>query len=232
MGRAKGEPEGMIRKKGIGVSPGVAVAHIVVIDNEEFDIPERHVPVDRAQNEMDRLDQAVDVSKQEILDLQHRTIERIGKEAASIFDFHLGLLDDKVLYKKFHDTVLSGHVTAEYAVATVLRGYAREFLSMPQYLAERVKDVYDIEKRLLRNLTGQSRQSLAHLTKDVIVIAHDMTPSQTAGMDREHIKGIATDAGGATSHRRRRTRRGADFSGREHAGGISPFRPAAGGVRP
>ncbi|MBN1555437.1 MAG: phosphoenolpyruvate--protein phosphotransferase [Phycisphaerae bacterium] len=190
----------MIQKKGIGVSPGVAISQVVVIDNEDFDIPERHVPVDHAQNELDRLDQAISFSKQEILDLQKRTVERIGKEAASIFDFHLGLLDDKVLYKKFKDTIHSGHVTAEYAVATVLRAYAREFLAMPQYLAERVKDVYDIEKKLLRNLTGQSRQSLAHLTRDVIVIAHDMTPSQTAGMDREHIKGIATDAGGATSH--------------------------------
>lgn len=198
--RTGGRNTRMIQKKGIGVSPGVAISRAVVVDNEEFDIPERHVPVDHAQNELDRLDQAIRYSRQEILDLQKRTVERIGKEAASIFDFHLGLLDDKVLYRKFQDTIQSGHVTAEYAVATVLRAYAREFLSMPQYLAERVKDVYDIEKKLLRNLTGQSRQSLAHLTRDVIVIAHDMTPSQTAGMDREHVKGIATDAGGATSH--------------------------------
>jgi phosphoenolpyruvate-protein phosphotransferase (PTS system enzyme I) len=190
----------MKQKKGIGVSPGIAIARAVVIDNEDFDIPERHVPVDHAQSEMDRLQQAIDISKQEVLDLQKRTEDRIGKEAARIFDFHLGLLGDKVLLKKFHDTVLTGHVTAEYAVATVLRGYAREFLAMPQYLAERVKDVYDIEKRLLRNLTGQRRQSLSHLTQDVIVISHDMTPSQTAGMDRSHIRGIATDAGGATSH--------------------------------
>ena len=190
----------MIQKKGIGVSPGVAVAQVVIIDNEEFEIPERHVPVDHAQNEMDRLQQAIKVSKQEILDLQNRTVERIGKEAASIFDFHLGLLADKVLYQKFHDTIVAGHVTAEFAVASVLRGYAKEFLAMPEYLADRVKDVYDIEKRLLRNLTGQQRQTLNNLTKDVIVISHDLTPSQTAGMDRKHIKGLATDAGGATSH--------------------------------
>lgn len=190
----------MIKKEGIGVSPGVAIAQAVVIDNEEFDIPERHVPVDHAQSELDRLQNAITISQDEIRDLQKRTVERIGKEAASIFDFHLGLLNDQVLHEKFNETILSGHVTAEYAVATVLRGYAREFLSMPQYLAERVKDVYDIEKRLLRNLTGQRRQSLAHLTRDVVVIAHDMTPSQTAGMDRRHIRGIATDAGGATSH--------------------------------
>ncbi|MCD4825917.1 MAG: phosphoenolpyruvate--protein phosphotransferase [Phycisphaerae bacterium] len=190
----------MIRKTGIGVSPGVAIAQVVVIDNEEFDIPERHVSVDHAQGEIDRLKEAIVVSQEEILDLQRRTVERIGTEAARIFDFHLGLLDDKVLFQKFNDTITSGNVTAEYAVATVLRAYAKEFLSMPQYLAERVKDVYDIEKRLLRNLTGQSRQSLSHLDRDVAVVAHDMTPSQTAGMDREHIKGIATDAGGATSH--------------------------------
>jgi phosphotransferase system enzyme I (PtsI) len=171
-----------------------------VIDNEEFDIPERRVPTDHVQNELTRLKKAMKISKEEVRTLQKRTTERIGKEAASIFDFHLGLLADKILQNKFKETILGGQVTAEYAVATVLRGYAKEFLSMPQYLADRVKDVYDIEKRLLRNLTGQQRQSLAHMTRDVILVAHDMTPSHTAGMDREHVKGIATDAGGATSH--------------------------------
>ena len=187
-------------KKGIGVSPGVVVAPAVVVDAEEFDIPLRHVPVDRAQAELTRLQKAVEVSKEEILDLRKSTVERIGQETASIFDFHLGLLDDQVLHQKFADTILGGNVTAEYAVATILRAYAKEFLSMPQYLAERVKDVYDIEKRLLRNLTGQRRESLSHLALDVVVLAHDLTPSQTAGMDREHIRGLAIDAGGSTSH--------------------------------
>ncbi len=190
----------MIVKKGIGVSPGVAISPGVVLDAEEFDIPQRHVPVDHAQAELARLKKANAISRKEIQDLQKRTTTKLGKETASIFDFHLGLLNDKVLQKKFADTILGGHVTAEYAVATVLRGYAKEFLAMPEYLADRVKDVYDIEKRLLRNLIGQQRQSLAHLTRDVIVLAHDLTPSQTASMDRDHIKAIAVDAGGKTSH--------------------------------
>ncbi len=190
----------MIVKKGIGVSPGVAISPGVVLDAEEFDIPQRHVPVDHAQAELARLKKASAISRKEIQDLQKRTTTKLGKETASIFDFHLGLLNDKVLQKKFADTILGGHVTAEYAVATVLRGYAKEFLAMPEYLADRVKDVYDIEKRLLRNLIGQQRQSLAHLTRDVIVLAHDLTPSQTASMDRDHIKAIAVDAGGKTSH--------------------------------
>ena len=187
-------------KKGIGVSPGVAIAPAVVLDAEEFDIPQRHVPADNVRAELGRLRKTISVSKNEILDLRKRTAERIGKETASIFDFHLGLLEDKVLQEKFSDTILNDNVTAEYAVATVLRSYAREFLSMPKYLADRVKDVYDIEKRLLRHLIGQSRQSLADIKRDVIVLAHDLTPSQTAGMDRRHILGIAIDAGGKTSH--------------------------------
>jgi phosphotransferase system enzyme I (PtsI) len=190
----------MKMKKGIGVSPGVSIAPAVILDTEEFDIPERHVPVDHAQAELARLRKAIALSKKEVQDLRKRTADQIGKETASIFDFHLGLLDDKVLTKKFSDTILGGHVTAEYAVATVLRGYAKEFLAMPKYLADRVKDVYDIERRLLRNLIGQRHQSLSHLRREVVVLAHDLTPSQTAGMDREHVLGLAIDAGGQTSH--------------------------------
>lgn len=187
-------------KKGIGVSPGVAIAQAVVVDTEEFDIPQRHVPVDHAQAELARLRKALNVSKKEIQDLRRRTAERIDKKTAAIFDFHLGLLDDKELQKQFSETVLGGHVTAEYAVATVLRNYAKIFQDMPQHLADRAHDVYDIEKRLLRNLIGQHRQSLAHLKRNVIVLAHDLTPSQTAGMDREHVLGMGIDAGGQTSH--------------------------------
>jgi len=187
-------------KNGIGVSAGVGFARAVVLDTEEFEILQRHIPVDHAQAELARLKKAIKTSKSEIADLQKRTVQQISKKTASIFDYHLAMLADKELHQKFSDTIMSGHVTAEYAVQTVLRGYAKEFLDMPQYLAERVKDVYDIEKRLLRNLTGQARQSLSHLKRDVVVLAHDMTPSQTASIDRQHIRGLAIDAGGQTSH--------------------------------
>ena len=190
----------MKTRKGIGVSPGVAIAPAWVLDTEEFDIQERHVPVDHAQAELGRLRRAVADSRRETQDLRKRAAEKLGKETASIFDFHLGLLEDKVLQRKFSDLVLGGHVTAEYAVANVLRGYAKEFLNMPEYLADRVKDVRDVERRLLRNLIGQRRQLLAHLTREVNLMAHDLTPSQTVGLDREHVKGLAIDAGGQTSH--------------------------------
>ncbi|MBT3198751.1 MAG: phosphoenolpyruvate--protein phosphotransferase [Phycisphaerales bacterium] len=190
----------MKTKEGIGVSPGVAIAPAAIVDAEEFDIPERHVAPELSGREINRLEKAVEISQNEILDLRKSTSEQIGKEIASIFDFHLGLLKDTTLLKKFTDAINDDHVTSEYAVAAVLRAYAKEFLDMPQYLADRVKDVYDIEKRLLRNLVGQSRQALKHLESDRILLAHDLTPSQTAGMDREHVLGLAIDAGGQTSH--------------------------------
>ncbi|MFB3893397.1 MAG: phosphoenolpyruvate--protein phosphotransferase [Phycisphaerae bacterium] len=187
-------------KKGIGVSPGVAIAHVVVVDAEEFDIPHRLVPVDHARAELARFHKAVAVSKRELQDLRKRTSEQMGKKTAGIFDFHIQMIEDRELSKKVSETILTGHATAEYAVATVLRAYAKQFQAMPPFFADRVKDVYDIERRLLRNLIGQQHQSLAHLDRDVIVLAHDLTPSQTAGMDRGHIKGLAIDAGGQTSH--------------------------------
>jgi phosphotransferase system enzyme I (PtsI) len=190
----------MIVKKGIGVSPGVGIGPAFVLENEEFDVLERHVPVERAGAELARLKQAVSVSRKEVRRLQQQTASKIGKETAAIFDFHVGLLNDAALIAKFTEMIQKSNVTAEYAVAEVLRSYAREFRSMPEYLAERVKDVFDIEKRLLRNLIGQQQQTLGHLTSDRCILAHDLTPSQTAGMDRSHVNGLAIDAGGRTSH--------------------------------
>jgi len=187
-------------KKGIGVSPGVVICQAVVLDAEEYRIPERHISRQRVDREIARLQNALGKSREELADLRDRTAQRLGAETAAIFDFHLALLNDASLEKRICDIIRDDGVTAEFAVASVLKSFAKEFLQMPQYLAERVKDVYDIERRILRHLIGQSREDLSRLTEDVVVLAHDLTPSQTAGLNREHVRGLATDAGGRTSH--------------------------------
>ena len=187
-------------KKGIGVSPGVAISQAIVLDAEEYRIPERHVRCEALGEEIARLDEALARSRQEVTDLRDRTAMRLGGETAAIFDFHLGLLGDESLQKKIKQLIHSESLTAGFAVASVLRNFAKEFLQMPPYLSERVKDVYDIENRILRHLIGQSRESLAHITEDAVLLAHDLTPSQTANLNRAHILGLATDAGGQTSH--------------------------------
>jgi phosphotransferase system enzyme I (PtsI) len=188
-------------KKGIGVSPGVAICTAVVLDAEDLLIPKRTIPDDQLDREVDRLNHSLHESEFDLQKLREQVTDSHGKEIGGIFDFHLGIVRDKALVKQIIAEIKSQKTTAEYAVSVVTRKYANQFASMTdRYFQERVKDVYDIERRILKNLIGQKHEDLAHLTSDVVVIAHDLLPSQTAALDRIHVKGFATDVGGRTSH--------------------------------
>ncbi len=188
-------------KKGIGVSPGVVIGTAIVLDAEDLLIPRRNISPDQAPGELARLKIAIADSLKDLTVLRDETVVKYGAEIGGIVDFHLGLLKDKSLIKQIEKEIETNNVTAEYAVSTAMRHYAQKFAEMKdRYFSERVKDVHDIEKRLLRTLIGQKHEDLAHLTSDVIVIAHDLLPSQTAALDRTHVKGFATDVGGRTSH--------------------------------
>ena len=188
-------------KKGIGVSPGVVISTAVVLDAEDLLIPERHVPEGRTTDEVTRFHQAVESAISEIAALRESIISKAGREIAAIFDVHIGILKDKSLLKQVEVEIVKQRTTAEFAVSVVMRRYSQAFLKMSdRYLSERVKDIHDIERRLLHNLIGQKHYDIAHLSRDVVIIAHDMLPSQTAALDRTHVKGFATDVGGRTSH--------------------------------
>jgi phosphotransferase system enzyme I (PtsI) len=188
-------------KKGIGVSPGVVISTAVVLDAEDLVIPKRHIEPEHAPAEVERLGKAVAKAVVDLTRLRDNVTAQHGKEIGGIFNFHLGLLSDPTLQNQIVNEIRTGHTTAEYAVSVVMRHYANKFLAMTNtYLSERVKDIHDIEKSVLRNLIGQKHQDLAHLTQDVVVIAHDLLPSQTAALDRVRVKGFATDVGGRTSH--------------------------------
>src|SRR3954471_3749334 len=188
-------------KKGIGVSPGVVISTAVVLDAEDLVIPKRQVEAGQVQHEIERLGKAAAKAVVDLTKLRDNVTAQHGKEIGGIFNFHLGLLSDPTLQGQIVADIRTNHSTAEYAVSVVMRHYANKFLAMTNtYLSERVKDIHDIEKIVLRNLIGQKHQDLAHLTQDVVVIAHDLLPSQTAALDRTHVKGFATDVGGRTSH--------------------------------
>jgi phosphotransferase system enzyme I (PtsI) len=188
-------------KKGIGVSPGVVISTAVVIDAEDLVIPKRHVDPSQTDSEAERLRNAIASTVVDLTKLRDSVTSQHGKEIGGIFDFHLGILKDPNLVKQVEAEIRNQSTTAEYAVSVVMRRYAGKFLQMSdRYLSERVKDIHDIEKSLLKSLIGQKHEDLAHLTQDVVVIAHDLLPSQTAALDRAHVKGFATDVGGRTSH--------------------------------
>jgi phosphotransferase system enzyme I (PtsI) len=191
----------MESRKGIAVSPGVAIATAIVLDSEQFRIPRRSIDPAEAPAELARFQTAVEHALAEVRDLRQRVADDIGEKLGAIFDVQDALLTDPRLTQEIRELIEREHYAPEYAVSVILRSYAKKFLSLPnRYMAERVSDVYDVEKRLLRNLIGAKRESLGALTEPAVIIAHDLTPSQTASLDRSKILAFATDIGGRTSH--------------------------------
>ena len=188
-------------RKGIAVSPGVAIAPAIVLDSEQFRIPRRNIELEQTDDEWVRFEGAVESAKAEVRELRERVARDVGEKLGAIFDVQDALLADARLLGEVRELIQRDRYSPEYAVSTVLRGYAKKFLRLPnRYMAERVADVYDVEKRLLRNLIGAKRETIGRLREPVIVIAHDLTPSQTASLDRSKILAFATDVGGRTSH--------------------------------
>ncbi len=188
-------------KKGIPVSAGVAIHRAIVIDADTARVPRRTVEPAALAQQHRRLDQAVEQARDEIEKLRDQVAEDLGPEPAKIFGFHLGMLNDPSLVQQVHDTIDREQVTAEYALSTVTRALARSFLAQQSELfRERVSDVWDLEKRVLKHLMPTVEEEIDHVQGKAVVIAHDLTPSQTAAMDRSKIVGMATDLGGRTSH--------------------------------
>ena len=188
-------------RKGIAVSPGVAIAPAIVLDSEQFRIRRRSIEPQEVDGELGRFLAAVEHARSEVQELRVRVASDVGENLGAIFDVQDAVLTDPRLVEDVRELVQRERYSAEYAVSQTLRAFARKFLALPnRYMAERVTDVYDVEKRLLRNLIGARRESLAQLSEPVIVIAHDLTPSQTAGLDRSKVLAFATDIGGRTSH--------------------------------
>jgi phosphotransferase system enzyme I (PtsI) len=188
-------------KKGIGVSPGVAISTAIVLDTDNLVTPRRQIPQNAIDAELNRFEQALSGAIADLTKQRDDLMANQRKEIAGILEFHIGVLKDKSLIDQITAQIRSHQSTAEYAVGTVMTKYASVFSKMAdRYLSERVKDIRDVESQLIHRLTGQNRLDLSNLSSDVIVIAHDLLPSQTAALDRKHVKGFATDAGGRTSH--------------------------------
>lgn len=191
----------MLRLQGIAVSPGVAIGEALVLDNEGFRIPRRFLPRNAVEQELTRLDEAIAATTAEIDESRARLTEQLGDDYGAIFSAHALMLNDRKLRSALEDHIRDRHYTAEYAVSRVLRDYAKVFQQLEgAYMAERANDVFDIEKRLLRRLLGEKREELSQVTGEVLVFARNLTPSETAAMKPEFIRGFATEIGGPGSH--------------------------------
>jgi len=188
-------------KKGVAVSPGISIAKSLVIDAEDYRIPRRTIETSQRAAETKRVGKAFKEAIDELAHLAMGQEVREQRKIKDIFAVHLRFLRDRSLQKKITDLICSEGVTAEYAVSHTLRELASHFTSVKDaYISERAADIRDIERRLLRQLLGNKRESVESLTEEIIVVARELSPTQTAGFNKEFVKGITSDAGGRTSH--------------------------------
>lgn len=187
--------------QGIPVSPGIAIGEALILDNEGFRIPRRFVVRDAVEEELARLSGAIAAVGAEMERNRDSVDAQLGKHYGAIFGAHLQLLNDPQLRRELDDLIRNQHLSPEYAVSRTLRRYAKYFQSLESSsLSERAQDFYDIEKRLLRNLLGRNREELSQINTPVVILAHNLTPSETALLDRNFILGFATETGGAGGH--------------------------------
>ncbi|NOZ23615.1 MAG: phosphoenolpyruvate--protein phosphotransferase [Planctomycetes bacterium] len=192
----------MLKMEGVAASPGVAIGRAFVLDAEGVRIRRRYIDHDEIQHELDRFQKAMESALEDIEETESTVAENIGPDYREIFSVHKRMLQDEQLKGQIRELIADRLCTPEHAVAKTLRTYHRIFLreAKDDYLAQRVTDIHDVEHRLLRALLGQKQEDLSHLQEPVVVIAHDLTPSQTAAFDPKKILGFATNAGGKTSH--------------------------------
>ena len=188
--------------RGIGVSPGVVRGRIVVLDPVHGESPERrHVPAAEHAGEIDRLQAALTETRKQISEIQSQVQQVMGFSESAIFDAHLLVLEDQTLLDEVQRFIETENVNVEFAFHEVAEKYLEALGSVDDpLLRERTADIRDVTTRVLSNLTGHVEQDLSHLTEPFILIGHDLTPSQTAQLDRNLVQGFATDVGGKTSH--------------------------------
>jgi phosphotransferase system enzyme I (PtsI) len=188
-------------KRGIAVSPGVALGPALVLDTESFRIPQRFVEGNQLEEELARLGLALAAAAQEARNNQQAVTDKLGRQYGAIFAAHALLLEDPTLSHEIKDLIRTQGFSAEYAVSRVMRRHAKALDSLDRgHFASRAADLFDLEKTILHNLLGQGREQLHHLREPVIVLAHDLTPSETAKLDPHKVYAFATEAGGRASH--------------------------------
>jgi len=187
--------------KGIPASPGITMGKAYPLSDEEVVVPRKKISEKLVGNEIARFKDALIKTRSEILAIHKRIAKEMGVEKARIFGAHLMVLEDEVLISEVIAKLKKDSLAAEYTFWEVLRKYVKVLSkSDDEYLRERVSDINDVGRRILKNLLGAEHRSLEKLRKESVVVAYDLSPSDTAMMHRGNAIAFATDIGARTSH--------------------------------
>ena len=190
-----------IRFHGAGVSPGIAQGAIHVVRDDLDDVARYRIEPAQIANEIGRFEAALIQTRTQILEMQQKIAESIGAKDAGIFDAHLLVVEDRTLIDEVLRKLEADLCNVEWVFQEVATNYAETLSKIDDpYLRERALDIEDVTRRVIRNLQGKAPKTFLALTEPHILVAHNLTPSDTATMNRERVLGIATDLGSRTSH--------------------------------
>ena len=189
------------RFQGVGVSPGLARGTIHVARDDGDEVARHRIQTEDIPNEIGRFEAALIQTRAQILEMQERIAESIGAKDAGIFDAHLLVVEDRTLIDEVLRKLEADLCNVEFVFQEVATHYAETLSKIDDpYLRERAFDIQDVTRRVIRNLLGIAPKSFLALTEPHVLVAHDITPSDTATMNREYVLGLATDLGSRTSH--------------------------------
>jgi len=188
------------RFQGVGVSPGIARG-IAFVHRPDDDPPPRKITAGESEREISRLREALCTTRRQIVELQERVEKSLGAKDAAIFEAHVMVVEDGVMIDEVEKLIRRESCNAEHAFHTVVHRYMKSLGEVEDpYLRERAVDIHDVGRRVIHNLLGRELAALAGLDAPRIVIAHNLTPSDTVQVSREFLLGFATEVGGKTSH--------------------------------
>lgn len=188
--------------KGVAAAPGIAAGFAFILGKQDSVVPPRAIMEKEVPIEIARFEEALIKTREEILTIQKKMSTNFDGLHAQIFDAHILVLEDRTLIEEVIKRIKEEKLSAEYIFFEVLRKYVKIFSNIEdEYLRERVGDVNDVGRRILKNLMDENKlHELDHLTEELIIVSHDLSPSDTASMYNRNILAFVTDIGGRTSH--------------------------------
>jgi phosphotransferase system enzyme I (PtsI) len=187
--------------EGIAASPGVAIGRAFLFRHEEPDLPRFAVEESTLDAEIDRYQSALEETRGELQEIQRSIEQEMPESYARIFQAHLQFLEDPVFLTEIPDEIRNTLTNAEFVVTRITNELISNLSQIDNELIRgRAIDIQDVVKRIVHNLLDKKRDNLSSLTEEVIIVAHDLSPSDTALMDKDHVLGFATDVGSRTSH--------------------------------
>jgi phosphotransferase system enzyme I (PtsI) len=195
------EAAGQKELRGIAVSPGIIIGKAHLVDRSRAKIIYQYlVNQDQLSREVERFKEAVRVTEEQLVTLKNRMPKK-AKGHAFILDSHLMILKDSMLRDSSIQAILNEKINAEWALKKSLEEIRQAFEQIDdEYISTRISDVENVTERILRNLSGKTQESLGEINDRVIIVAHDLSPADTAELNVNRVKGFITDVGGRTSH--------------------------------